>query len=351
MVGPGAVGGAEQVLAMLDAALVAAGHRSLVVACEGSKVAGHLVATPAWEGTIGEECYGEVHRRHREAIEEALERWDVDVVHMHGLYFASCLPPPGPPVLATLHLPPSWYPREALFPSRPGTFLNCVSAAQRRACPEGVAVAGVIENGVDLTAFSPGGGSRGDFVLALGRICPEKGFHLALDAAAAAGVPLVLGGQVFPYEAHERYFRDEIGPRLGGGRRFAGPLGLAEKRRLLQTARCLLVPSLAAETSSLVAMEALACGTPVVAFPSGALADIVEPGRTGYLVKDAAEMAAAIAEVDGLDPRECRRAAEERFSAARTSAAYLRLYERLAAEGKATSGSRPSLPAALPSRD
>ncbi|TIP77421.1 MAG: glycosyltransferase family 4 protein, partial [Mesorhizobium sp.] len=85
------------------------------------------------------------------------------------------------------------------------------------------------------------------------RICPEKGIHLALDATKQAGVPLVIGGKVYPYETHAQYFRDEVQPRLGNRRRFLGPLGFVAKRRFLNAARCLVIPSLAAETSSLVA--------------------------------------------------------------------------------------------------
>ena len=112
---------------------------------------------------------------------------------------------------------------------------------------------------------------------------------------------MLIGGEVFPYEAHRRYFATEIRPFLGPRAHFLGPVGWARKRRLLNAARCLLAPSLVAETSSLVAMEAIACGTPVIAFPDGALADIVEPGVTGYLVGDAHEMARAIGAADGLD--------------------------------------------------
>jgi glycosyltransferase involved in cell wall biosynthesis len=165
----------------------------------------------------------------------------------------------------------------------------------------------------------------------LGRICPEKGFHIGLDAARRAGVGLLLGGQVYPYEAHERHFRDEILPRLDRHRRFLGPLGFARKRRLLTAARCLLVPSLVAETGSLVAMEALACGTPVIAFPNGALAEVVEHGVTGFLVRDETEMVDAIRQACRIDPEACRQAARERFSATRTVERYLLTYERLAA--------------------
>ncbi len=332
-VGPDRVGGAERVLTVLDRALTAAGHRSIVLAREGSATAGELIPFAAPRGRLDPAACEDARRRYAARLADTLRRRAVDVVHLHGHDFASYLPPPGPPALVTLHVPVSWYPPAALQPARPSTYLHCVSAAQRRTFPPGAARLPEIPNGVDLAVFRPRGpapGTRG-FALALGRICPEKGFHLALDAAARAGVPLLLGGEVFPYPEHERHYAEEIAPRLSRQRRFLGPLGLARKARLLAAARCLLVPSLAAETSSLVAMEALASGTPVVAFPAGALPEIVEHGRTGFLVEGPEEMAAAIGEVGRLDRRDCRAAAEARFGEARMIAAYLRLYERLAA--------------------
>ena len=134
---------------------------------------------------------------------------------------------------------------------------------------------------------------------------------------------------MFPYEEHERYFDEEVKPRLTGDSRFLGPVGGARKRRLLAAARCLLVPSEAPETSSLVSMEAMASGTPVVAFANGALPEIVEPGVTGLLVRDVADMSDAIAEAARLDPEACRAAARARFSADRMADDYLDLYARL----------------------
>ena len=142
---------------------------------------------------------------------------------------------------------------------------------------------------------------------------------------------------MYPYEAHRRYFEEEVRPRLDGWRRFVGPVGFARKRRLLTAARCLLIPSLAAETSSLVAREAAACGTAVVAFPKGALRDAVEHSRTGFLADGVEAMAAAIPACATIDPAVCRAVARDRFSDARMTTAYLALYARLA-RGEARPG-------------
>ncbi|HEU4631431.1 MAG TPA: glycosyltransferase, partial [Gemmatimonadaceae bacterium] len=115
--------------------------------------------------------------------------------------------------------------------------------------------------------------------------------------------------------------------------RFIGPVSARRKRRLLAAARCVVIPSLVPETSSLVAIEALASGTPVVAHPAGALAGIVDHGRTGFLVHDEAEMADAIAQAPGIDPAACRAAARERYAGARMSGEYLETYRRLASGG------------------
>lgn len=232
-------------------------------------------------------------------------------------------------MLATLHLPPHWYPQEAFFPRRPATYLNCVSRAQERHCPAGAPLLPPIENGVAVEALRTRHAKRA-FALSLGRICPEKGFHLALDAAAKANIRLLLCGELFRYETHERYFFQEIAPRLDRKRRFIGRVGFERKRRLLSAARCLLVPSLAPETSSLVAMEALACGTPAIGFRAGALTEIIEDGKTGFLVDSVDGMADAIAAVDRIDPQTCREAARARFSVKRMTAEYLDLYARLA---------------------
>ena len=329
-VSPDAAGGAEQVLAMLDRGIVEAGHRSIVVAQDGSRVAGTLVPVPAIAGELDDAAKERAHAATRAAIGSALARFPVDLVHLHGIDFHAYLPPPGLPALATLHLPPSWYPAEALRPTRSDTWLHCVSEAQHNDCPAGNGLLPPIPNGIDVEALQARHAKRG-YALFLGRICPEKGVHVALDAAKLAGVTLFIAGEVFPYDAHQRYFADEVRPRLDRHRRFLGPVGLAWKRRLLTAASCLLVPSLAPETSSLVAREAIACGTPVIAFPNGALSEAVEHGRTGFLVDDVAGMAEAIRRAGEIDSGVCRKTARHRFGKDKMVAAYLDRYARLAA--------------------
>ncbi|MGE5486403.1 MAG: glycosyltransferase [bacterium] len=320
-------GGAEQVLAMLDAALTRAGHHSVVVACEGSRVTGTLVATPRHDGPFNERAILDAQARHRAAIRNALGLWPADVIHMHSQDFDAYLPDAGVPVIVTLHVPFEWYGPAAMSANAHYVF---VSETQRRAWPAAPRNFSVIPNGVDAEAFRTRVTKRG-FALALGRVAPEKGTALALEAARRAGVPMLVAGEVYRYAAHERYFREEVAPLLDGSLRvFVGRLRLARKRRLLTAARCVVAASRVAETSSLTAMEAMACGTPVVAFPAGALAEIVEHGRTGFVVNSVDEMAAAIRHAGAIDPSECRRAARERFPASRTIAAYFQLYETLA---------------------
>ena len=327
-VGPDAVGGAEQILTALDHALTRAGHHSIVVACEGSVTCGTHIPTPRWSGLFTDEVRMRAQQHHKIAIERALDRWPVDIIHMHAFDFHKYLPSGLTPLLATLHLPPDWYPREALALARPNSWLNCVSETQAYACPPSSRLVRYIGNGVDEERLAINLKKR-NYALALGRICPEKAPHLALEAAIAAGMPLFLAGEVFRYHEHQLYFQREIAPRLDAFRRFLGPAGFRRKRRLLTQARCLLIPSLAAETSSLVAMEALACGTPVISFRSGALPEIIDDGRTGFLVDDTRQMSEAMKAAAFLDPEFCRQVARERFEVNRMTHLYFDCYRRL----------------------
>ncbi|HLS19539.1 MAG TPA: glycosyltransferase, partial [Paracoccaceae bacterium] len=131
---------------------------------------------------------------------------------------------------------------------------------------------------------------------------------------------------------HLQFMRDRIQPRLGRDRRWIGPVAGRAKERLLAQAACVILPSKAPETSSLVAMEALAAGTPVVAYRAGALPEIIEHGRTGLLVEmgDVEGLARAMREAARIDPAICREVARERFSLDRMIDSYMAHYGEIA---------------------
>jgi glycosyltransferase involved in cell wall biosynthesis len=343
-VGPSLVGGAEQILWDLDRALVASGDRSLVVACEGSKPAGKLFAVPLpTRETLDQAdrkwCRAQFHR----AIDRALASEAVDVVHVHSMDLFGYDFPPEIPLLITLHLPADWYAREAIENYSDRAQFCYVSQSQRRA---GLAIFGdapVVENGVEIRSFDRNQ-KKSDYALVMGRICPEKNAHSALEAGTKARVRVVIGGQVYPYRAHQEYFEEKIRPQLQqnestSNHQFAGPLTPEQRQRMLAEAKCLLHPTLAPETSSLVAMEALAAGTPVIAYRSGALTEIVEDGVTGFLVNDVDEMAEAIGKVDTISPAVCHEAAKRRFSKERMIERYFDLYRKILSEGPRCSAS------------
>jgi glycosyltransferase involved in cell wall biosynthesis len=260
----------------------------------------------------------------------------VDLIHMHGLDFSEYSLPPDIPVLVTLHLPIAWYSEESWRKVGSNVQFCCVSQTQRWMCFAKLKDVFVVENGVNLPPLSHTQ-KKEDFALIMGRICPEKNAHAALEAATLAGTRVLLAGHVFPYEEHRRYFHEKIEPLLNGEHTFLGPVSAEAKCDLLTRAKCLLHPTLAPETSSLVAMEAMAVGTPVIAYRSGALPEIVEDSVTGFLVDSVEEMAEAIRSVHTLSPKACREAAERRFSKARMVRQYFELYNSLLqrAEGQA----------------
>jgi glycosyltransferase involved in cell wall biosynthesis len=324
-VGPGSVGGAERILADLDRALIQRGHKSMVVACEGSQPEGELFPVPMPAGDLDESARRTHTARFQAAIDRAVSARRPDLIHMHGLDFHEYDLPPRIPVIVTLHLPVAWYPAHIWARCCGRVLFQCVSETQRRSGPPELSSAPVIQNGV----FPPPSAAEddGDFALILGRICPEKNQHEALEAATAARIQVRIGGEVFPYPEHRAYFKYRIEPLLEpGGHRYLGPLSSETKWRLLANARCLLHPTLAPETSSLVAMEALAAGTPVIAYPSGALPEIVRHGLDGFLVANMDEMARAIRNTHLIDRAECRQSAAQRFSGERMIRQYFDLY-------------------------
>jgi hypothetical protein len=149
LVGPEAAGGAEQLLTRLDTALVRQGQESIVVACDGSQVEGILLSTPPPAGSVAHVLRQKTREQYRYLLDKFLERWPIDLIHLHDVDFHEYLPQPGVPVLVTLHEPLDKYPPEIFQLKRPQTYLNCVSATQRQSFPRCANVLPEIETGSD----------------------------------------------------------------------------------------------------------------------------------------------------------------------------------------------------------
>ena len=179
-------------------------------------------------------------------------------------------------------------------------------------------------NALDFSLY-PVKPHRGDYLLFLGRMSPDKGCHRAIDVAVTAGLPLKIAGK--NREPLERQYFDEfVAPHLSDQIQYMGEVTHGEKVELLQNARATLFPIEWEEPFGLVMIESMACGTPVIATRWGAVPEVIEHGRSGIIVDDYRNMAAAIEEADRLDPLELVRFARERFSPERMVADYLRAF-------------------------
>ena len=214
--------------------------------------------------------------------------------------------------------------------------LRCCSTASRnhrRSFSDLPNFLGIVQNGIEADDF-PFTTTKDDYLLWLGRICEEKGPHLAIHAAQSARMPLVIAGQVYPFRYHQDFYAREVRPLLNGLIRFVDTPTLDQKMKLLANARALLLTSTAEETSSLVAMEAMACGTPVVTLRRGAFPEIVADGETGFVVRSIEEMAQALGGLDRISPAACRARVERHFSASRMAQEYQEVYRKVLMSAK-----------------
>jgi glycosyltransferase involved in cell wall biosynthesis len=192
----------------------------------------------------------------------------------------------------------------------------------------GLEPVGAIPNPIDVGAW-PLREHKDDYLLWVGRMTPEKGPHRAIAAAHQAGVPLVLAGVIQP--GQQAFFDREVAPHVDGDRvRFVGEVAGLVKRSLFAGARALLMPIRWEEPFGMVMVEALACGTPVIAFPEGAARELVVDGTTGFLVDDESAMSAAVHRLPGLAARDCRAWVAEHCDVDVVAAAYERTYRSVA---------------------
>ncbi len=197
-----------------------------------------------------------------------------------------------------------------------------ISDADRHAKLE---YAATIHHGIDMDAFAVGAGDGG-YVLFFGRIHPDKGTAAAIDVAERAGFPLTIAGIV----QDQAYFDQQVAPRLDAERvRYVGSAGAEERQALLGGAAALLHLIDFDEPFGFSVVEAMACGTPVIAPPRGAMPEIIRDGENGFLVESVDAAVAAVAAASSLDRRAVRASVERRFSVDRMVDDYLRLYESI----------------------
>src|SRR2546425_6170645 len=218
----------------------------------------------------------------------------------------------------------------------PGVGLISISMNQRRPLPD-LNWIGNCPNALDFSVypFRPHHG-RGDYLLFLGRMSPDKGAHRAIAVAMEMGLPLKIAGK--RHDPKEfTYFHEFVEPHLVDGIEYLGEVSHGEKVELLQNARATLFPIEWEEPFGLVMIESMACGTPVIATRWGAVPEVIEHGRSGIIVDDYRIMPAALEEADRLDPMECRRYAEQHYSPERMVADYLRAYHSAIEQDSASS--------------
>lgn len=322
---PRGYGGIELVVAKLIDALVDRGHEVTLIGAgrNGTKARFRRTYTEPQFARLGEPLPEAVHAA---ATAEILAGLDVDIVHDHTLLGPLQARGRRIPTVATVHGPVQDEPGRYYRHIGDTTHLIAISDAQRGFAPD-LNWAGTVYNALDPADFTYRE-EKEDWVLFLGRCTPDKGMHLAIDAARAAGRPIKLAAKCTE-PAEKAYFEAEIEPRLGPGVEWLGEIGGDDKREALASARALVFPLQWEEPFGMVMIEALVSGTPVVTMPRGAAPEIVTDGVTGYLRRELDELPAAIDAVDAIDPARCRQEVLDRFTPEAMAEGYERLYRSI----------------------
>jgi glycosyltransferase involved in cell wall biosynthesis len=331
---PSGYGGIEQVVSLLVEELVARGHDVTLFASGDSKTTALLRSVYA-EAPTSRLGTLEPHASHvgaafRAAAVSYRDGEGFDLLHDHtsylGVAFAATL---DTPVVHTEHFVLDGEREEFLRRFKDDTYLTAISQYQVQECPE-LPWRGVVHNAIDAQVF-PYVEEKEEFVLSLGRVASGKGQDLAIRAARQAGVPLVIAGRVAPGEAD--FFKTHVLPYIDDvSVRFLGEVPHSRKLELLSAARALLFPIREPEPFGLVMVEALACGTPVVAQPLGAAREVVADGVTGFLASGPEALAAALGRLGEISPRACREDVEARFHPRSMVDGYEALYRGILAE-------------------
>ncbi|GAA3115602.1 glycosyltransferase family 4 protein [Streptosporangium carneum] len=322
---PRGYGGIESMLAELVAGLSRRGHDITLIGAGRAGTSARFLATYAEPPSerIGEPMPEVLHAAKAYALAVDV---DADIVHDHSLAGPLSAAARAVPTLVTCHGEVNGELGEYYRALGPAVSTVAISEAQRRLAPD-LTWAGVVHNAVETESF-PFGERKEDWVLWLGRLNEDKGAHLAIDAARAAGRRILLAGKLTEQAEHD-YFEREVRPRLGPDAEYLGQADASRKRELLAAARCLLFPIRWEEPFGMVMIEAMACGTPVVALNRGAVPEVVVDGVTGFVRNEVEELPEAVEAAGALDPRACRFHVAENFDVEVMTAGYERVYRRV----------------------
>jgi len=334
---PPAYGGIEAVVDLLCEALVARGHDVTLFAAPGSRSTARVLSplVSAHPDEIGSALHESDHVAGAwDAIDGAAHRGrPFDLVHDHSGFTALAMANRmGAPVVHTLH--GAFVADTESFYQRHGhkAWLVAISGSQAASAPPGVRISAIVPNPIVVEHW-PLCEQKGDYVLWIGRMDPVKGAHRAIAAARLAGRTLVLAGPV--QTGQQDYFRECIEPHIDARHtHYIGEVGGTAKQQLFANAAALLMPLGWREPFGMVMVEALACGTPVIAYPEGAAAEIVIDGENGILVNDEREMAHAIGQVGLIDPLRCRASVAERYDISTCVAGYERVYRQMLGDAR-----------------
>ncbi|QIG98127.1 glycosyltransferase family 4 protein [Bradyrhizobium sp. 6(2017)] len=325
---PRLYGGTERVVAYLTEELVRQGHDVTLFASEDSITSAELVpCTP--RALRLDSSVRDALPHHMIMLDKVRERVDdFDILHFHVDYLHFPLfQSESNRALTTLHGRQDLADHMPFYRRFSHMALASISNAQRTPLP-GANFVGTVYHGLPLNLHTPRFDGHGGYLAFLGRISPEKRPDRAIQIARAARLPLKIAAKVD--KADEAYFRDFIAPMLdGGGIEFIGEINDNTKSEFLGRAAGLLFPIDWPEPFGLVMIEAMACGTPVLAFRCGSVPEIVEDRLTGRIVSDVDEAVRAIPELLGLDRIAIRLRFEERFSAARMASHYVKIYQKM----------------------
>ncbi len=322
-------GGTEAVVSVLTDALVRAGHDVVLRASGDSVTLAEIRSVfPRSLRTAGDVANGTpydwVH-----AAEAVADARQFDIVHNHaGEPVMALAGFAGVPMLTTMHCLITADTR--IVWEHYGGYFNTISHAQFATVPvlDKPRYAGAVYNGIDVASFQFSD-HKDDFLLCLNRIAPEKGTHLAIEAARRAGRRLMIAGKVDRVDRD--YFESAVRPLVDGRDVvFLGEADPETKHKLYAQASCLLNPICWEEPFGLVMVEAMASGTPVIAFARGAAPELIVDGETGFLVDSVDSMVEAVEKAATIDPARCRRHVEDNFDVPVMAGNYLRLYEEIA---------------------